>query len=114
MGKYGSFEERCLLDALKYKNKNSRVLNVKIAVKFQVKYFKLWACIRGIPLANIKEGQNANLSLAQNNALKFYIDYLISIDHQANKKHIVFAENAILKAAEVIQKTSLNNQWVRC
>jgi len=41
MSKYGSFEERCLLDALKYKNKNSRVLNVKIAVKFQVKYFKL-------------------------------------------------------------------------
>jgi len=86
MSKYGSFEERCLLDALKYKNKNSRVLNV------------------------IKEGQNANLSLTQNNTLKFYIDYLISIDHQANKKHIVFAENAILKAAEVIQKTSLNNQ----
>ena len=63
MGKHDAFMEKRILEALKFKERNPRVLNTKIAIKYSVTYFKLWARIRGIPAANTKGGQNANLLL---------------------------------------------------
>ena len=81
MGKHNAFIEKRILKALKFKERNPRVPDTKIAIKYSVTYSKLWARIHGIPAANTKGGQNANLSLVQNKALMSYIDYLISIGH---------------------------------
>jgi hypothetical protein len=113
MGKHDPFMEARIVKALKYKDKNPRVPDTKIAIKFQVTYSKLRARIRGVPAANTKGGQNANLSLVQDEALMDFIDYLISIGHQASKKHIILAGNAILKADRATRDTPLDSQWAK-
>src|SRR5450755_3193756 len=111
MPKFDQAEENRLQEAIRYMERNPGLKTSNVAKQFKVSNLKLWRRMRGTRPISANGGHNQALTCAEDEALKQYLDFLISIGHQAGKKHIFLGANSVLRAAGKARR--VDAQWAK-